>query len=88
METGKEPAPPSDEEKACILLKQATLTIEEKGEYLAIRQLRKHAAWYLKGIKNAARARDAAVKMNSLEDLKALLKIVYPHLDIEHLCLP
>ena len=48
-----------------------------------MRQLRKHASWYLKGIKNAARFRDAAVKMNTLEDLKVLLSTVYTDVDID-----
>ena len=83
IDTGQEPAPPTDEEKAKTLLRQAKLTVADKGEYLAMRQLRKHASWYLKGIKNAARFRDAAVKMNTLEDLKVLLSTVYTDVDID-----
>jgi tRNA-dihydrouridine synthase len=83
INTGQMPAPPADEEKAAVLLRQAKLTVADKGEYLAMRQLRKHASWYLKGIKNAARFRDAAVKMNTLEDLKNLLIEVYTDVDID-----
>ena len=83
LETGLQAAPPTNEEKALTLLRQAKLTIDEKGEYLAMRQLRKHAAWYLKGVKNASRARDAAVKMRNIEDLKQLLSVVYDDIDID-----
>ncbi len=83
INNGQEPAPPTDEEKATALLRQAKLTVADKGEYLAMRQMRKHATWYLKGIKNAARFRDAAVKMSTIEDLKILLSTVYTDLNIE-----
>ena len=83
LETGSEPAPPTDEEKATAIIRQAHLTVADKGEYLAMRQMRKHASWYLKGMKNAARLRDAAVKMCTLEDLKTLLGSAYPGLDID-----
>jgi len=84
MNTGKVPAPPTIGEKASALIKQAKLSIAEKGEYLAMRQMRKHASWYLKGIRNAARARDAAVKMSTFEDLISLLENLFPELDIEN----
>ena len=29
------------------------MLIDEKGEYTAIREMRKHVAWYVKGMKNA-----------------------------------
>ncbi len=63
----------SFEERAAALLKQARLACAAKGERLAMRQIRKHAAWYLKGAKNAARLREAAVRVQTLDDLISLL---------------
>lgn len=85
IETGEEPRKPSNEEKAVAMITQAKLSIEEKGERMAMRQMRKHASWYLKGIKNAAKARDAAVKMSTIEDLIALLENIYPELNVKSL---
>ena len=80
IETGEEHRKPTNAEKATAMITQAKLCIEEKGERMAMRQMRKHASWYLKGIKNAAKARDAAVKMSTLDDLIKLLENIYPEL--------
>ena len=39
-----------------------------------MRQMRKHAVWYLKGLRGAARLREAAVRLNTLKDLEDLLE--------------
>jgi tRNA-dihydrouridine synthase B len=74
LQTGHVLPPSSFNEKALALLKQAKLACAAKGEPLAMRQLRKHAPWYLKGAKNAARLREAAVRLVTLDDLLKLLK--------------
>ena len=48
------PPPPSRKEKAELVLKHFDLLLEEKGEYAAVREMRKHAGWYLKGIPGSA----------------------------------
>jgi tRNA-dihydrouridine synthase B len=85
MKTGKEAQPPTNFEKAAALMKQAQLSIAEKGERMAMRQMRKHASWYLKGVRGAARARDIAVKMEKFDDLVLLIKRVYPELDVSEI---
>ena len=52
---------------------------------MAMRQMRKQASWYLKGVRGAARARDAAVKMEKFEDLVKLIENVFPELDVKEL---
>lgn len=73
LETGEALPPASFEEKAAALLRQARLACEAKGERTAMRQIRKHAAWYLKGAKNAARLREAAVRLQTYGELVDLL---------------
>lgn len=85
IQTGNELNLPTHEEKAAALLKQAQLCVAEKGEYIAIRQMRKQASWYLKGVRGAARARDAAVRMETFEDLVRLIEKVFPELDANEL---
>ena len=81
LETGEEIQTASPEEKAKMLLKQAQLTLDNKGEHIAMLQIRKHAIWYFKGIKNAAKVREATSRMNSMKDLISLIKTVLPYSD-------
>ena len=74
FETGEESLPPSEEEIAGLLLYHAEEIIKEKGEYIGIRQMRSHAAWYLKGFRNAARLRRAVCGIESAADLENCLK--------------
>lgn len=71
--TGKMPERPS---KACIretMLRHARLQMEYKGEYLGIREMRKHVAWYTKGLEGSAKLRDDINKVESYQELEALL---------------
>ncbi len=48
------PPPPELREKVELIIKHFDLLLEEKGEYAAVREMRKHAGWYLKGIPGSA----------------------------------
>lgn len=74
LETGEALPSATFGEKAAALLLQARLACEAKGERHAMRQIRKHAAWYLKGAKNAARLRESAVRLQTYGDLVMLLE--------------
>ena len=56
-----------------MIREHASLLLEVKGEYIGIREMRKHTAWYLAGFPHAAGLRKAACEMESMEDLEALL---------------
>lgn len=58
MKTGQLLDPPSKDEKIDIAIKHMDLAIKEHGEYVAVREMRKHIGWYLKGMKHSARFRD------------------------------
>ena len=45
------------------------MLIEYKGEYIGIREMRKHVSWYTKGLLNAGILRD---KINKAKDYKEL----------------
>lgn len=64
---------PSDEERLNVILKHYELLIEEKGEYTAVREMRKHIAWYVKGMKEAASFRSRINLVESFEDARKLL---------------
>lgn len=65
------PPPPGLDEKADLILKHFDLLLEEKGEYAAVREMRKHAGWYLKGIPGSAGLRrelNSIVKADILKE--------------------
>lgn len=62
------------QEKREVILEHTKLAIADKGEYLAMCQMRHHLAWYLKGLPHSAKARQALSTVASLEELEELLK--------------
>ena len=64
---------PSVAEIKKTMLRHAALQLEYKGEYLGIREMRKHVAWYVKGLHGAARLRDAINKVETYEELENIL---------------
>jgi tRNA-dihydrouridine synthase B len=68
----KQESPPRDVVKAAML-RHARLQIEFKGDYIGIREMRKHVAWYTKGMDGAAKLRDAINRVESYEELEELL---------------
>ncbi len=69
LETGMLPPPPDKEEKKQLVLEHARLQLQYKGEYTAVREMRKHLAWYTTGMPNSARFRQM---INSMETMEAL----------------
>ena len=70
LETGKELPPPSKEEKLQIMKEHIELAVEEKGE-IAIKEMRKHIAWYTKNMPNSTDFRSSINKIESKEELIA-----------------
>ncbi len=76
LETGEllpEPTPQQKIEKA---LRHARMLIEYKGEYIGVREMRKHISWYMKGVKGAAELRGKINTINSYHDMEKLLNQV------------
>lgn len=69
LRTGEALSRPSAEEVYEMILRHASLLMQDKGEYVAVREMRKHIAWYTAGFKGAARMRD---RVNLIEDMDAL----------------
>ncbi|MBQ9155639.1 MAG: tRNA dihydrouridine synthase DusB [Eubacterium sp.] len=69
-----QPERPDIHEVRDMLLRQATLGVQYKGEYTAIREMRKHTAWYTTGLPGSSRLRAAVNKVSTLEELKNLLE--------------
>lgn len=71
LKTGEILPQPTTDEKIGVAIDHMKLAIVEHGEYVAVREMRKHIGWYLKGMKNSARIRD---KINKLEDPEEVIK--------------
>ena len=54
LEYGEQLSPPDHEEKIDTCIRQFRLSIEEKGKYYGLLEMRKHIAWYLKGLPDNA----------------------------------
>lgn len=72
METGEPAEKPSAEAVAEMVLRHAKMQIDLRGEYLGIRQMRKHASWYISGYAGAARLRGKINEVESFSDLERL----------------
>ena len=64
------PTPPMAQRMA-TLMRQVQLTVDYKGERVALLEARKHAAWYTNGLRGAAGLRRRAGEIATLEDLAA-----------------
>ncbi|CBK75421.1 tRNA-U20-dihydrouridine synthase [Butyrivibrio fibrisolvens 16/4] len=74
FETGELIGKPPMEEMVKTMLRHAKLQIEFKGDYLGIREMRKHAAWYTAGYKGASKLRGRINDVESYEELEALFE--------------
>ncbi len=65
------PEPPLSE-RMLVLLRQAAATVEDKGERTALLEMRKHAAWYIKGLRGAANFRRRCGEISTMAELEEL----------------
>lgn len=68
--------PPGWEEKFALIHHHLDLAIEYKGERIAVREMRKHVAWYIKGMRAAARLRESVNKACTREEMLAVLNVL------------
>lgn len=76
LETGELLPPKPLEERMEIMLEHVDLICRFKGERVAMREARKHAGWYLKGVRGAARFRNLCSSLESFQDAENLAKAV------------
>ena len=72
-ETGTLPERPGKEEVRDMMLRHARLQLKYKGEFIGIRKMRKHVAWYTKGLKGSAKLREEINRVESYQELEELL---------------
>ena len=74
FETGEEMPRPSLEEVVAMMLRHGQMMIDFKGEYIGVREMRKHVAWYTFGFPGAAKLREKVNHTETYEDLEELLQ--------------
>lgn len=74
LDTGELLPPPSREEVKAMILRHGRLQIEFKGEYTAMREMRKHVAWYTAGYPHSSALRNDINQVSTLEELCGLIE--------------
>ena len=67
---GKEKQEITNNNKLEVIKEHLKLAVKEKGEYIAIREMRKHICGYIKNMKESSKFRE---KVNRIEDLNELI---------------
>lgn len=74
LETGVLPDRTPIEQVIETILRHADMQVAFKGEYLGLREMRKHVAWYMTGYPNSAKLRGQINEMEDMDSLKYLLE--------------
>lgn len=64
---------PDINDKINMALKHLKLSKEYKGEYVAVREMRKHIAWYLKGVPGNSQLKETINREDNIEEVEKLL---------------
>lgn len=73
LSDGTVPPRPDNAEKKELILRHAALQLKYKGEYIGVREMRKHLSWYTVGMPNSARFRQ---RINAMETMEQLIQRV------------
>ncbi|WP_079914948.1 tRNA dihydrouridine synthase DusB [Paenibacillus sp. 32352] len=65
---------PSGQEKMRIALLHMDRLVALKGEHVAVKEMRKHLAWYLKGLPGAARVKDVIMEQTKRDEMARVLE--------------
>lgn len=76
IQNGREIKKPTDAEKIYMLVYQIELMRDLKGEKMAVKESRKHVAWYIKGMRNATKVKN---KINYITDYNELINELYEY---------
>lgn len=74
LKTGELLPEPGIEEKMRIAILHMDRLAALKGEHVAVREMRKHLAWYLKGMKGAARVKDVIMEETKRDEMVRILE--------------
>ncbi|MDQ7092818.1 tRNA dihydrouridine synthase DusB [Desulfosporosinus sp. PR] len=70
---------PSIEERLFVAMQHFDRILRYKGEHIGLNEMRKHAVWYIKGVRNAAQLRDVIMQTRSPEEMRAVMARILPN---------
>lgn len=56
-------------ERLNVIKEHYELAVKEKGEYIAVREMRKHVCWYIKNLKDSSKVREKINHMESISEV-------------------
>ncbi|MCR5102997.1 MAG: tRNA dihydrouridine synthase DusB [Eubacterium sp.] len=59
-----------------MMLRHIELMLTQKGEYIGVREMRKHVAWYTEGIYNSSKIRRKVCEIESAEELMKIIRTI------------
>ena len=68
------PAAPSMEDKKQMMIRHFRDVLALKGEYAAVREMRKHVGWYLKGLPGSAAFRGMVNQITKAQELESAIR--------------
>ncbi|NNJ32174.1 tRNA dihydrouridine synthase DusB [Lacrimispora defluvii] len=74
LETGELLQPPTPAEISEMILRHGTMQAEHKGETVAMREMRKHMAWYTAGLPHSAKLRNDINQVETMEELRRFVR--------------
>lgn len=80
LNTGKKIEKPTLDERYNIMVRHINMEIEERGEEIAIKEMRKQLSWYIKNLKDASQMRDRINKIIDKEELLNEIKVYFEYL--------
>lgn len=78
LATGESLSKPVGEEVRDTILRHAAMELCHKGEYTAVREMRKHIAWYTTGYPHSAALRRSVNEIESFQDLENAVRRIFP----------
>ncbi|MDK2934197.1 MAG: tRNA-dihydrouridine synthase [Clostridiales bacterium] len=74
LNTGELLEQPTPQQKIDKAIEHIRLLVEYKGERIGIREARKHVAWYVKGLRNAAKVKQEVNRIDTLNEMEETLR--------------
>lgn len=78
LNKGEVAADISDSDKIQMIIRHMKMLVELKGENTGVREMRKHVAWYIKGMKNSAYVKDKVFRAVSQDEV---IELLYEYID-------
>lgn len=80
FQSGTLPPPPTDFEKVEAAREHAHMLVSDKGEERGVKEARKHIAWYIKGMKDSAAAKNKIFKAVTLAEIDEVFEYMLSNL--------